>query len=297
MPANNHTANGRASAFAGRATDGGPSLSEFFDAEVRPRLTPELVFTHPSHAFKVDGHKLRGGCPWHESKSGTSFYVDTRALVWRCPACQIGGGPLQYLHRLAGGAGAAPRGTDFVELVRKLCQMIGVQFPERDLTEAEKELARRKETRRAVLATVIVVCQERLWSPEGEAARTYLRERGFADPAMEHLGLGLYPEDLATLRLQLRAARHEARDVTEAAAVSSKVRGYITFPWNDAHGDPLTIYGTWPGRTPPAGTPKKMTLPNPKAGGEDWEQTKRSPLYFDRATAAPRTRNWWRSKG
>jgi hypothetical protein len=286
MATDHSTSNGRASAFAGCATGRGPSLADFFDVEVRPRLTVDSVFTDPSHAFTRDGAKLRGGCPWHDSKSGTSFYVDVPTLRWRCPACQIGGGPLQYLHRLAGGPGASPRGADFVAIVRRLCELTGVAFPERELTEEEKEMARVKEARRAVLATVISACQERLCSPTGEAARAYLRERGLNDAAVEDFGLGLYPDDLGELRLQLRAAGHDAKDITKAAIVTSKISGYITFPWNDAHGDPLTLYGTWPGQTPPSGTPKKMALPNPRSGDEDWEQTKRSPLYFDRARRA-----------
>jgi hypothetical protein len=283
---NGTCANGRASGFAGRATGGGPSLGEFFDAEVRPRLTADIVFMHPSHGFKADGAKLRGGCPWHDSKSGTSFYVDTRTLAWRCPACQAGGGPLQYLHRLAGGAGASPRAEDFVRVVRRACELAGVPFPEHELSEEEKERARRKECRRAVLATVIFICQERLWSPAGEPARAYLAGRGFDERTLEDLGLGLYPHDLDELRRQLLAAGHDRKDVTESTALSKKMCGYVTFPWKDAHGDPLTLYGTWPARTPPDGVPKKMTLPNPKSGGEDWEQTKRSPLYFDRARRA-----------
>jgi hypothetical protein len=261
-------------------------LAEFFDTEVRPRLTAEIVFTHRSHDFKADGHKLRGGCPWHRSKSGSSFYIDARTLCWRCPACQIGGGPLQYVHRLNGGTGVSPRGADFVALVRRCCELVGVPFPARELSDEERELARRKESRRAVLATVISICQERVRSPEGEAARAYLRERGFDDLAVEEFSVGLYPDDLAELRQKLRAAGHQESDITEAVVVSSKMRGYISFPWNDAHGDPLTLYGTWPGLSPPAGKPKKMTLPNPRSGREDWEQTKRSPLYFDRAREA-----------
>jgi hypothetical protein len=284
--ANGWHAGGSAAGFASRVQGYGPSLGEFFDTEVRPRLTAELVFTHPAHAFQADGTKLRGGCPWHHSRSGTSFYVDVPTLRWRCPACQAGGGPLQYMHRLAGGTDASPRGEDFVRTVRRACELAGVIFPERELSEEERERARRRETRRAVLATVIVICQERLRSPAGEAARAYLQERGFNDRAVEDLGLGLYPDDHTELRRQLGAAGHDAKDITESAVVSRNMRGYVTFPWNDAHDDPMTLYGTWPAKVPPDGVPKKMTLPNPRSGPEVGEQTKRVPLYFDRARRA-----------
>ena len=58
----------------------------------------------------------------------------------------------------------------------------------------------------------------------------------------------------------------------------AKLAGYVVIPWADAYGRPLTLYGRWPSQTLPADRPKTIALP-----GDD---SKRSPLYFDRTRQA-----------
>src|SRR5205085_2741041 len=82
-------------------------------------------------------------------------------------------------------------------------------------------------------------------------------------------------------------------DYEELGVTNKKWPGYVTFPWHDESGYPLTLYGSWPAKTVPIPLldgkpkPKKYALQNPRDdAGKEWESTKRSPLYLDRARRA-----------
>lgn len=108
------------------------TLSDFLLNEVEPRLTSDIAFSWHGHDFKEEhSGKVKGCCPWHDSKSGTAFYAEQKggSWLWRCPACDIGGGVVQYRHRLKGGNGS-PEGRDFVDVVRELANDVGVAMPE-----------------------------------------------------------------------------------------------------------------------------------------------------------------------
>jgi hypothetical protein len=271
-------------AASGRAAAAVVNLSAFLEQEVLPRLTAAQVYTHEKHRWHKAPDRWRGGCPWHDSKSGTSFVVTLDSLLWYCAGCDVGGTPVQYLHRLNGGDGR-PSGQDFVDVVRRLAEVVGVTFPERELTPEERERARNRDARRAILQAVMVYCRGVLRTERGHEAREYLRGRGFADDDVGDLGLGLYPPP-EELRQLLRRQGHPDDDVTASGVLFERLVGYVVFPWLDERGAPLSLYGEWPARPVPAGREKKMALHNPGPNGKPWESTKRSPLYLDRALRA-----------
>jgi DNA primase catalytic core len=260
-------------------------LVAFWENEVFPRLTAEIIYTNEVHKWHKSGDKWRGDCPWHDSKSHTSFSVTPASLLWWCPGCGVGGGPVQYVWRLKGRTGS-PRGRDFVEIVRELAALAGVPFPERELSPEEQRRAERREERRGILEAVTRHCENVLWSETGQAARDYLHQRGLDDEAIRDLGLGLYPS-VAEVRKDLDEWGCDVDLARQVGVFNPDFEGYITFPWADDAGRPLTIYGSWSSRTPPAGQPKKLALRNPRDGnGDPWEQTKRSPYLFNRARRA-----------
>ncbi len=160
-------------------------------------------------------------------------------------------------------------------------------FPERDLDPAALERARQRRTRQDILEATYAGCRAVYVSDAGREAREYMASRGFTEADAEALGVGLYPANVEQLRQHLLEQGLDPADVQGAWVLFRRLGGYVVFPWKDDRGAALTLYGTWPARKPPAETPKKMALPNPKdQHSHDIEHTKRSPLYLDRALAA-----------
>jgi hypothetical protein len=189
--------------------------------------------------------------------------------------------------------GSRPRGAEFLSAVRRLCELAGVPFPQREQTPEEVEAARQREERRGFLEAMTALCEAVLWSEAGAQALAYLRdERRLADEDVRAFRLGLLAgaEEDVMARLHERGwARPAAREQMRAWR---KLWGYITVPWHDEYNRALTIYGRWPGEPPlksdvPAWRddrgedprlPKTFALPGPNS--------KSCPFCLGRALAA-----------
>jgi hypothetical protein len=89
-------------------------MTDFSD--VKAGLQAEDVFTDPAHNWKTQTERRwKGGCPWHDSSSGTCFSVNPGTLEWHCFQCKRGGGPLEYVAELENiGTGSTLDGKDFI---------------------------------------------------------------------------------------------------------------------------------------------------------------------------------------
>jgi hypothetical protein len=296
------------------------SLLTFWEQEVLPRLTADLVYDHSSHAFQRSGQKWRGGSPFRKSKSGTSFAVWPETLRFYDAGCEFAGDPLAYIHSIKVNRWEHPKGIDWVEALREAALRVGVTLPEREHSPREIEVAAKWEARRGILAAVYAQCREWLWSEAGTGALNHLiAERGLSREAIAELGLGCYlsKDEVAAA---LKEQNHNLEIAEEVGVLTRKWEGYVTFPWHTAWGQPLTVYGHCPTKPLPLKkhhrgwkgerdaayrawgklseahkieqpwleptVPKKYACWNPKDDEGAWLATKESPLYFDRALAA-----------
>jgi len=251
-------------------------LGTFLDEEAYPALFEHLDAAFPEFEWKRTG---RGWVATNRAHT-KSLPGEPRPdrVVCNAPFGFLvhGGGATSWAAYVNGGR--RPEGAEFVPVVRRLCELAGVSFPEREPTAEEAEHLRQREGRRSALEAVAAYAQEVLFSPAGEAALAYLtRERGFTETEVRDLGLGFY-DAVPNVRKALEAAGVDLQAAKDAALFWEKLEGYVLVPWNDATGQPLTLYGRWAEKDPPEGRPKTLALPG--------EGTKSSPLYFDRARRA-----------
>lgn len=95
-------------------------LGEWFRREVLPRLTVGQAYGDDVKWRKA-GAWFKRPCPLHAGR-GYNFHVHTETLMWRChSACGEGGDAVRFTER--------SRGVEFVEAVRYLAGLVGVELP------------------------------------------------------------------------------------------------------------------------------------------------------------------------
>ena len=187
------------------------------------------------------GARLSGLCPFHAEKS-PSFYVFSDHYY--CFGCHVHGDAISFVRQT--------KEMSFMDSLRYLARKYNIEAPE--LEESAKYVQRRGE--HAVMSQIMVAAQDffvtELHSPRGQAARDYLRDRGFTDENIRLFGFGLTPEEGYGLVRHLRALRFRDEDVLRVAmgVISTNTgklydffRNRIMIPIRDSSGRVIAFGG------------------------------------------------------
>jgi hypothetical protein len=110
-------------------SSGGGAIADFLLQKIYPRLGPEQIYGGCN--LSKTGKRWQGSCPWHDSKTGTAFWVkvteDGATYRYACPTCTGNKfhGPVAYVHALRTGRHESPRGDDFIQAVIALADLAG----------------------------------------------------------------------------------------------------------------------------------------------------------------------------
>ncbi|MGK7892922.1 MAG: phage/plasmid primase, P4 family, partial [Xenococcus sp. (in: cyanobacteria)] len=198
------------------------------------------------------------------------------------------GSPMDYIHSIKIGYYERAKRKDWVNALKELANIAGVEFPDKfnNSDSAQKWLNRQN-----ILTHAYEYLHNALLNPnnwKAQKALEYLHSRGINDKTIKTLKIGFYdswaginnylagkgftPDEVKAVGLQ------RGKFITKDGVIDSKNNctwvNFITFPWLDVNGNPLSLYGRYFEKKPPNTlTPKTLALPG--------SHTKKHPFLFN----------------
>ena len=206
-------------------------------AEIKSKLSV-LDVVGETVQLKRAGSAYKGLCPFHSEKT-PSFIVSPDRETWKCFGCGEGGDIFTFLMRRDG--------LDFREALTRLAEKAGVELSERTAQEDRH----RRRLREALEAAIAWYREVLLQTPQAEAARAYLAERGFSADTLDRFGIGYAPNTWEAMSKRLTARGFGERELIEAGLASpsnrggviDKFRGRVIIPIRDASGRAVGLGG------------------------------------------------------
>jgi len=220
-------------------------------------------------ALKKSGNRWTGLCPFHGEKT-PSFSVNGEEGLFYCFGCQKSGDAISWVRER--------QGLDFVDAIRLLADRAGIELHEDEGGPDRKE---RGQLLDAMERAVEFYHQRLLTAPDGAAARSYLRSRGYDGEVVRAFRLGWAPDDWDQLAKHLKVSDK----VLEAAGLGFTnrrgrpqdfLRARVVFPICDTGGRPIAMGGRI---LPPAPGQPPPDRPQPK-----YKNTSETSIYSKRRT-------------
>ena len=203
--------------FAVMATREPTVSSGSFDSKERVKQAVDIVDLVGSHIqLRRQGRNYVGLCPWHDD-SRPSLQVNPERQSFKCWVCDIGGDVFSFVMKM--------EGVEFREALQMLADRAGIQVEKsrrRPIALAGEaasgtgepaaggESAGGTADKRTLLQAMAWAEKQYhqclLESPEADAARRYLQERGITAESIERFHLGFSPLERDWI---LRAAKGE----------------------------------------------------------------------------------------
>ncbi|HEY3399256.1 MAG TPA: DNA primase [Geothrix sp.] len=222
------------------------------DREIVERVrdaTDLLALVGQAVKLRKQGSAHVGLCPFHAERS-PSFQVVANRGFYHCFGCGKHGDAFAWLMER--------EGMTFPEALEQLARAAGIDLPQhRERPAAEVDLETRM---RAALEAAQSFYERQL--ERHEAARTYLRQRGYEGPFVAEAGFGMAPDGWDPLVTHLRGLNFSGELLEQAGLASRSERGTqidflrnrLTIPIHDARGR-LVAFG---GRIMGEGQPKYL---------------------------------------
>ena len=189
--------------------------------------------------LKKAGRNLVGLCPFHNEKT-PSFSVSPQNGFFHCFGCGVGGDVITFIKRI--------ENLDYVDAVKLLAQRAGMSVPEDNDNKGMTALRNRIYEANREAARFF---HKMLYTPEGQQALSYLRNRGLTEKTIIHFGLGYSPKSRFELVNHLKGKGFTPQEIIQANLANKSDRGYpfdrfsdrVMFPIIDLRGNVIGFGG------------------------------------------------------
>lgn len=234
-------------------------------ARLKQDISVQRLVESSGVPLEKSGKAFVGTCPFH-ADALKSLSVEPVSNVWRCSACNVQGGPVEWVSRKNGVSA-----RHAVELLREGVTAVVPEPVKRSTVRALEAPFAAEADERALFVQVMEFYHHTLkQSPE---ALAYLEARGIGgNDAINTFKLGFANRTLG-LRLPTKG-RKEGREVRERlerlglyrATGHEHFNGAIVFPVLDMHGQAVHAYGRKIGKHLHRGDALHLELPPPHQG-------------------------------
>ncbi|MDO8382858.1 MULTISPECIES: DNA primase [Microbacterium] len=176
---------------------------------------------------------MKGLCPFHDERS-PSFHVRPQVGFYHCFGCGESGDVYTFLRKMDH--------VTFTDAVERLAARIGFTLHYEEGGGPAPETSGRARLY-AANQTAAAWFQSQLSTPEAEAARRFLGERGFDAGAAAHFGVGYAPKGWDNALKALTAEGFSREELTTAGLMSQgqrgvydRFRGRLVWPIRDVTG-------------------------------------------------------------
>ncbi|MFD3836411.1 DNA primase [Streptomyces sp. NPDC058642] len=203
---------------------------------VRDAVPIDAVVSEYLQLRNAGGGNLKGLCPFHDEKS-PSFQVSPSKGLFHCFGCQEGGDTITFVMKVDH--------LSFSEAVERLAGQAGItlRYEEGGYNPSHQ----RGERIRLVEAHKIAAdwyVEQLATSPEADAGRKFLAERGFDQSAAEHFSVGYSPQGWDHLTRYLRGKGFTDKELLLSGLSQEgrrgpidRFRGRLMWPIRDIGGE------------------------------------------------------------
>lgn len=201
--------------------------------------------------LRREGRTYKALCPWHNDRR-PSLTVNPERQTYRCFVCNLGGDVFSFVERM--------EGVSFAEAVRILADRAGIRLAARGGGAASgDDVDQKRNLYQCAAWAEQQFHQCLLRSPEAEAARGYLVDRGITTDTIARFHLGYSPDRWDWILKQAQDTRFTPQILEQVGLVGARpngngwydrFKGRVLFSIRDAQGRPVGMGGrVLPGNT------------------------------------------------